>query len=186
MACGCNNICGGNYCPANTACYGDEPTCSNSYNFSALPNNAVVVGVEIEAQHLADLEDAINSERADVTRRYNLLPPCLPDTAIAACTNNNFWGSPYPFSDSRSAGDVIDAAHFDNVRLANNEVVNDSGYGTLSSVNPAPGDTILASQITQLQSDINGTRNACICNSFASCSPHCCNIYCPSDDPVYP
>jgi len=187
MPCGCNSICGGNFCPANTPCYGDEPTCSNSYNFIALPNNPVGVGVLIEAQHLNDLETAINSERTDVSRRYNATPTCLPDAAAAACTNNASIAYDFPsLSGARGIGDLIKALHITNAVAANNELVTNSGYGTSSGLSVSTGQLITAAQITALQAAINGTRNACICNSFASCSPHCCNIFCPSDDPMYP
>jgi hypothetical protein len=188
MPCGCNNLCPAENCPANFACYGDEPACSNSYNFTALPNNPVGVGIIIEAQHLEDLEDAINGERTDGSRRYNATPAfCIPDTATPACTNNSFVAYNFTsFSGNRAIGDLIKAIHINNVVAANNEVVTNSGYGQSSSVSVSIGTIITAAQVTQLQSDINTTRNACICNSFASCSPHCCNIYCPSDDAGYP
>lgn len=186
MPCGCNGICDSNNCPANTPCYGDEPACANSYNFTALPTNPVGVGIIIEAQHLADLENAINNERTDASRRYNATPTCDPDTAVSACTSND-WPA-YDFatlSGSRGVGDLIEALHINNVVAANNEVVTDSTYGVSSSVSINIGDIIQAADVTQLQSDINGTRNACICNSFASCNPHCCNLNCGSDDPSY-
>lgn len=187
MPCGCNSICDSNNCPANTPCYGDEPTCSNSFNFTALPSNPVATGIIIEAQHLDDLEDAINNERTDGSRRYNASPPCLPDSAVAACTNNAFVAYDFTtLSGARGVGDLIRAIHINNVVSANNFVPSQSGYGVVSSVSEGVGSLIDAPDVLQLQSDINGTRNACICNSFASCSPHCCNINCPMDDPLYP
>ncbi len=187
MPCGCNGICGGNYCPGNAPCYGNEAVCSNSFNFTANPVNPVSAGVDVEAQHLADLETAINNERIDASRRYNANPTCLPDSAVAACAVND-WAA-YNFaanSGVRATGDLIKALHINNVVSANDQVESDSGFGVNSAVSVSVGGTIQASELTQLQTDINGTRNACICNSHVSCNPHCCNIYCPADDPGYP
>lgn len=181
MPCGCNNICPDN-CAANTSvCTGNEPACSNSYSFTTIN-----VGDIITAAHLTELETAINNERTDATRRYNASAPSPCDAHSSVACSNNDW-SAYSFSGSRSTGDLIRASHFTAVKSANNEVVSDSGFGTAVSISFNIGDIIEAADIQDLQTKINATRNACICDSHCSCDPlDCgCDGECPADDPYY-
>lgn len=182
MPCGCNSICD-NDCGSNQLCTGHVNACVNSYSFTSIGIGDIVL-----ASHLAELEAAIDAERVDGTRRFNASEPAYCNTHTPgdlACTNNDF--SAYGFSGSRGIGDIIYATHFDNVKDANNEVTNDSGYGgTVSNVFAANG-IIYASYITDLQTKINQTRNVCICDSHCNCDPSdCgCNGECPSDDYYY-
>lgn len=186
MPCTCNAICD-NDCSVNQLTTGYVPACANSYVFTSI--NA---GDIVRASHLAELEAAIDAERTDASRRFNSSDPAYCSTHTpgdVACSTND-WPV-YGFSGSRSAGDVINASHFNAVKLANNEVVSDSGYGTSVSNNFNAGDIIYASYVTDLQTKINQTRNVCICDSHCNCDPSdCgCNGECPSDDyyaPYYP
>jgi hypothetical protein len=180
MPCTCNSICD-NDCSVNQLCTGHEPACSNSYSFTS-----VGVGDIILASHLTELETAINAERSDTSRRYNATDPdhCAAHT-IVACPNNFFgnWG----FTGDRGIDDIIRGSHWDNVKQANNQVVTDSGYGTAITNIYVAEAIIYASYITDIQTKINLTRNACICDSHCNCDPSdCgCNGECPSDD-YYP
>jgi hypothetical protein len=186
MPCTCNSICDAD-CGSNQITTGREAACVNSYSFTS-----VAIGTVVLASHLAELEAAINAERANTSRRYNASEPanCYTHTpGNVACSNNAF--SPYSFSGSRAIGDPVLALHFTNVKAANNEVVTNSGYGTSVSNNFVAGNVIFASYLTDLQTKINQTRNACICDSHCNCDPtDCgCNGECPSDDyyaPYYP
>ena len=171
MACGCNGICSALNCPTNVACYGHQPVCSgNTYNFSNNPNNPVSAGVLIEAQHVADLEVAINNEKVHATRRGP------SDACGTNCSDS------YTFTGNRSVGDDIEAVHFDNVRDANDI----TSYATVFPDGIFNiGDIITAAKVVSLQNTINSTRQNCICNSHLSCNPHCCNLNCPFDDPGY-
>jgi hypothetical protein len=144
----------------------------------------VSVGTVITAAQLLELETAIDNERTDATRRYNATAPsCSGDCGsftTVACSTNSF--SVYPWSGSRSAGDLINATHFDNVKSANNEVTSTSGWGGTVTATFSVGDLIEAADITELQTIINATRNACICDGHCSCDPsNCgCDAECPS------
>jgi len=185
MPCTCNAICD-NDCSSNQLTTGRVAACSNSYSFTSINVSDVVL-----ASHLAQLEAAIDAERVDGTRRYNASEPayCFTHTpGDLGCTNNDF--SAYGFSGSRGVGDEIDADHFDNVKDANNEVTNNSGYGGLVTANfvaqsvDLVNSVIEAVDVTELQTKINQTRNVCICDSHCNCDPSdCgCNGECPSDD----
>jgi len=180
MPCTCNAICD-NDCGSNQLRTGRVGDCeTNDFSFTGVFTDTVIL-----AAHLAQLESAINNERTNGSRRFNSSDPayCFTHTpGDVACTNND-W-SAYSFSGSRSIGDVVRAAHYDNVIAANNEVVNDSGYGGLISFNPAVGGVIIAANIDDIQTKINQTRTVCICDSHCNCNPSdCgCNGECPSDD----
>lgn len=181
MACGCDGICPNN-CNVNSDLADDlfNQCGGNTYSFTTIN-----VGDIIRASHLAELETAINNERTDATRRFNdsAPSPCAVFTGVF-CSNND-W-SAYPFSGSRSIGDIIDADHFTNVKNANNEVVSDSGYGDSVSISFSVGDIIEAADINDLQNKINGTRTACIADGQCNCDQNCgCDGECPSDDPYY-
>jgi hypothetical protein len=181
MACGCNEICGSNHCPANVACYGYQPPCpENLFDFSTNPINSVDSGILIEAIHINDLENAINNERVHPTRRGASGIVCPPNTASQACAAN--CSDSYTFTGSRGIGDEIGAGHFNNVVSANDG----ASFATIftdGSFNI--GDLITALKVYNLQNTINQTRHNCICDSHASCNPDCCNIYCPGDDTTY-
>jgi hypothetical protein len=184
MPCTCNAICT-NDCASNTLCTGHVPACSNSFSFTSIG-----IGTIILASHLRELESAIDNERNDSGRRFNASEPSLCSLHTPgdlACTNNDF--SSYGFSGGE-AGEIIRAQDYDDVKDANNEVTNDSGYGVLvtgSFVDQASNpitSVIYAVAIADLQTKINQTRNVCICDSHCNCDPSdCgCNGECPSDD----
>lgn len=183
MACICNGICAASNCPTNIACFGHQPVCpGNLYNFDINPVNPVStsVAVLIEAQHVADLEESINNERVHVTRRGAVSVSCPPNTASQACSTN--CSDLYSFTGDRSIGDDIIAEHYDNPRDANDN----TSFATSYSDTPFyEGDVISAEKVVTLQTTINQTRNNCICDSHVSCNPDCCNLNCPSDDPLY-
>ena len=180
MPCTCNAICDNDCAANNNVCTGNEPVCANDYSFTVIAAGTVILD-----NHINELETAINNERTDATRRYNASDPspCASHTSVACSTND--WAA-YAV-DSPNAADLIEAANFDKVIAANNEVVTDSGFGTSIALNPNPGDLITAADIQTIQSAINGTRDACICDSHCSCDPaDCgCNGECPSDDYYY-
>lgn len=185
MACGCNSICNAD-CSSNQLCTGHVPSCSNSFTFTSI--NA---GDIVRESHLTELQIAIQEERVDSGRRFISSPPavCTSNTGVA-CSNNEFsW---YSFS-SFTVNSVIKADHFNEIKDANNEVESDSGFGgsvvanfIAQSVDPNLS-IIYASDITELQTKINITRNVCICDSHCNCNPSdCgCNGECPSDDAYY-
>jgi len=165
MPCTCNAICD-NDCAANSSvCTGHEPACVNDYSFTA-----IVATNLITLAHVQQLETAINAERNDATRRYIAATPspCASHTTVA-CPANDF--SSYVFS---SAAGIIRASHADDVIAANNEVTSDSGYGGTIVINPNIGDIITAAILNELQTKINQTRDACICDSHCSCDPADC------------
>jgi hypothetical protein len=186
--CTCNAICD-NDCGANQICTGNAPACLNSYTFTSIS-----VGTIVRASHLRELETAINQERGDSGRRYYAADPTYCLTHIdgdVACPNNTFGQWSFFGGD---VGDVIEAADFNNIALANNEVVYGSGYGTLITKfytrqqdDPTDASVIFSGGINDLQTKINETRNACICDSHCNCDPSdCgCNGECPSDDYYY-
>lgn len=186
--CTCNAICD-NDCGANQICTGHAPVCSNSYVFTTIS-----VGTIVRASHLRELETAINQERGDSGRRYYAADPTYCLTHIdgdVACPNNTFGQWSFFGGD---VGDVIEAADFNNIAFANNEVVYGSGYGTLITKfytrqqdNPTEASVVFSGGINDLQTKINETRNACICDSHCNCDPSdCgCNGECPSDDYYY-
>jgi hypothetical protein len=181
MACICNGICDSNNCPTNVACYGNQPACpGNLYDFTANPVDSVVIGVLIEAQHIADLEVSINNERVHATRRGPVVVICPPDTASQACAAN--CSDSYTFTGSRGVGDDIIAGHFDGARDANDLTSFATIFpdGTFNI-----GDIVTAVKVLSLQTTINQTRDNCICDSHVSCNPDCCNLNCPGDDPGY-
>lgn len=188
MPCTCHSICD-NDCGANQICTGHVPVCSNDFTFVNIN-----VGDVVLASHLASLESAINQERVDSGRRFNASEPAYCTTHIfgdLACSNNAF--SSYAFSGDRSIEDGIKAVHYDNVKSANNEVVSNSGYGTLVATNflaqsvDAVNSVILKTHIDDLQDSINSTRNACICDTHCNCdATDCgCDGECPNDDYYY-
>jgi hypothetical protein len=185
MACGCNGICD-NDCAVNRLCTGYEPACSNTYSFTS-----IAAGQLITAAVLAQLEAAINAERANVSRRYNSADPpvwvCNSHTpGNVACSNNSF--GPYSFTGARGVGDIIYAQHYTNVKNANNLVTSLSGSGATITQNFVVGAIINATDIQALQTGINQTRNICICNAHCNCNPADCgcnNADCGSDDPGY-
>lgn len=186
--CTCNAICD-NDCGSNQICTGHAPVCANSYTF-----DTISIGTIVLASHLRDLETAINDERGSTFRRYYAADPtyCLTHTpGDVACSNNTF--GQWSFQGG-VAGEVVEAADFNEVVNANNEVVDQSGYGTRINKtfanqedDPTEASVIYASAITLLQDSINATRNACICDSHCNCDPSdCgCNGECPSDDYYY-
>ena len=160
-------------CPADCACNGNTcgghaPVCSNSYSFTSIS-----VGAIVTAAHLAELETAINQERQNASRRCGGTSP--------ACGSN--CPGAYSFTGSRSIGDTILAAFYNNVADANNTC------GEYHSTVPTPvasiGDIIEAVHVSTLQSYINQTRNLCICNTFITCSNCGCNGECPGDGAPY-
>jgi hypothetical protein len=187
MPCTCNAICD-NDCGANQICTGHVPACSNQFSFTWTPVADVTV---IFASHLAELESAIDAERINSGRRFNAAEPAYCSTHIfgdLACTNNDF--SAFGFSGNRGIGDGQLAQHWDNVKDANNEVSNDSGYGGVvvadfiaQSVDSIDS-VIKALDVLELQTKINQTRNACICDTHCNChATDCgCNGECPNDD----
>lgn len=190
MPCTCNAICD-NDCASNQLCTGHEPACSNTFAFTWTPVADVTV---VLASHLANLEAAIDAERIDSGRRYNASNPAFCTTHTpgnVACSNNDF--SAFGFSGSRGIGDGQLAQHWDNVKDANNEVANNSGYGGVITANfiaqsaDLVDSVIKAVDVLELQTKINQSRNACICDSHCNCDPSdCgCNGECPSDDYYY-
>lgn len=187
MPCTCNAICD-NDCGSNQLRTGRVAACgSNDFSFTSISQGDIIL-----ATHLEELEDAINEERVDGTRRFNASEPayCFTHTPGDIACNTNIFGS-YPFSGDRAIGDVVRAGHFDAVIEANNTMVSQSGYGQTIVADPDVGDVIFASDLTNLQTRINQTRDVCICDSHCNCNPSdCgCNGECPSDDyyvPYYP
>ncbi len=188
MPCTCNAICD-NDCGSNQICTGNVPVCSNDFTFSAIS-----VGSLVRASDLQALQTAINNERNDSGRRFNAAEPAYCSTHTPgnlACTNNDF--SSFSFSPGVVVDGEVEALHYDEIKDANNEVTNDSGYGGLittnfvaQSVDPV-NSVIRAADVTDLQTKINQTRNVCICDSHCNCDPSdCgCNGECPSDDYYY-
>jgi hypothetical protein len=180
MPCTCNAICD-NDCAVNQLCTGNESACSNSYSFTSIS-----IGTIIRASHINELQDAINAERTDTSRRYNASDPAHCNThTIVACTNN-FFGN-WNFLGDRVVGETILGSNFDNVKQAINQVYTNSGYGALVTNTYVAGNVIYASQIIDLQDKINTTRNVCICDSHCNCNPGDCGCdgECPSDDYYY-
>jgi hypothetical protein len=180
MPCTCNAICD-NDCTVNQLCTGNESACSNSYSFTSIS-----IGTIIRASHINELQDAINAERTDTSRRYNASDPAHCNThTIVACTNN-FFGN-WNFLGDRVVGETILGSNFDNVKQAINQVYTNSGYGALVTNTYVAGNVIYASQIIDLQDKINTTRNVCICDSHCNCNPGDCGCdgECPSDDYYY-
>jgi hypothetical protein len=188
MGCTCNAICD-NDCASNQICTGHVPVCSNDFTFSS-----VAIGDLVRASHLLELQSAIDTERNDSGRRFNAAEPayCYIHTpGDLACTNNDF--SSYPWTSGVGIDSIVKAQHSDDIKQANNEVVNDSGYGVLVTKSflaqsvDSVNSVILASNVTDLQAKINATRNVCICDSHCNCDPtDCgCNGECPSDDYYY-
>jgi hypothetical protein len=178
--CTCNAICN-NDCASNQLCTGNVPACVNSFTFTSISTGDIV-----RASHVLELQTAIDSERGDGGRRFNASDPahCTAHTGVA-CSTNEFGG--YSWTAGVGVGNIIDAQHFDDVKDANNEVVFQSTYGTAVTNNFVSGAIIYASYITDLQTKINQTRNACICDTHCNCNPgDCgCNGECPSDDYYY-
>jgi len=175
----CTNDCG-----SNQICTGNAPVCSNEYTFTS-----IVALDYIRASHLEELQIAIDDERVNGIRRFNSGEPDYCDTHTPgdiACSNNDFSG--YLWTSGVVSGGTILRNHFNDIKEANNEVVNDSGFGSLvttsflaQSGSPS-GSIIYATDITDLQTKINATRIACICDSHCNCDPSdCgCNGECPS------
>lgn len=155
-------------CPANSACSGHVPVCSNTYTF-----NTLVAGSVIRATDITQLETAINQERTNAGRRY----------ASVVCPANAF--ASYPFSTKTANVTTIQAAHVNLVTSINNQFKNIGGYGSTSTLTVLAGGVIYASDMTYLQGKVNESRNVCICDSACSCNIDCgCNGEC-SDDGYY-
>ncbi len=191
MPCTCNAICD-NDCGSNQLCTGHAPACANTFFFTG-----VGAGIVILADHLRELETAINTERVDAGRRFVAVDPahCTTHTGgDVACNINDF--SAKAFSGG-GVGDEILASHWDDVKEANNEVVVLSTYGGIvtadfidqaSDVSSGKQDSVIRGlDVENLQTQINVTRNSCICDSHCNCDPSdCgCNGECPSDDYYY-
>jgi hypothetical protein len=182
-SCTCNAICD-NDCGANQICTGHVPVCSNDFSFYWTPVAGTTI---ILADHLRQLEEAIQTERLDTGRRYTASEPAYCSTHTPgnlACTNNAFAG--YPFGGG-VVEDPILASHWDDVKDANNEVVSNSGWGYAITANFIADGIIYAVDVLELQTRINLTRDVCICDSHCNCDPSdCgCNAECPSDDYSY-
>ncbi len=192
MGCTCNAICD-NDCGANQICTGHVPACSNTYAFGGIS-----IGNLVRASDLLALQTAINNERTDSGRRFDALEPayCYTHTpGDKACTSNDF--SAYPFTSGVAIDGDVDVDHFNDLKDANNTVKSFSGYGgtVLATFLAQSADVsvdkvlsiIKAVDVTELQTKINQTRNACICDSHCNCDPSdCgCNGECPSDDYYY-
>jgi hypothetical protein len=180
MACTCNAICD-NDCGANQICTGHVPACSNTFTFTGIS-----IGSLVRASDLLALQTAINNERADTGRRFNASEPayCYTHTpGDRACTNNSF--SPTSWIGGVSIGQPVLSSHYNDLKNSNNQVVSNSGYGGV--VIATFTGVIRAVDVTELQTKINQTRNACICDSHCNCDPSdCgCNGECPSDDYYY-
>lgn len=184
--CTCDSVCD-NDCSSNQLCTGNESACTNEFTFTNTPS----IGDLIRSIDLTELQTAINNERIDATRRYTASDPtyCTTHTpGDVACTSNDF--SSYTFTAGVSAGEIILVDHYDDIKDANNEVVNDSGYGSLVTTNfvkqsdDPVNSVIYAADIVDLQTKINETRNSCICDSHCNCDPSdCgCDAECPSHD----
>ena len=181
--CTCNAICD-NDCGSNQICTGHVPACSNDFTFYWTP---VAGSTIILADHLRQLEQAIQTERLDTGRRYTSGEPAYCTTHTPgdlACTNNAFAG--FAFGGG-VAEDPILASHWDDIKDANNEVVTNSGYGSAITANFIADGIIYAVDVLELQTRINVTRSVCICDSHCNCDPtDCgCNGECPSDDYTY-
>ena len=192
MPCTCNAICD-NDCGSNQICTGHVPVCSNDFTFTS-----VVIGTIVRAQHLLELQTAIDLERNDTGRRFNANEPayCFTHTpGDRACLVNDF-GS-WPWTPGVEVDGEIDEQHFNDAKNANNDMVFKSGFGTEITTAFIPQDfdsspgkvnsIIKAADMQDLQTKINETRNACICDSHCNCDPSdCgCNGECPSDDYYY-
>ena len=190
--CTCNAICD-NDCGSNQICTGHVPVCSNDFTFTG-----IAIGTIVRASHLLELQTAINLERADSGRRFNANEPAYCFTHSLnnlACLSNQF--DSWPWIGGVGVGEAVDDRHYIDVKEANNEVVNESGYGTLVTTNFISQNDdvsvgkvlsiIKAADVTDLQNKINATRNACICDSHCNCDPSdCgCNGECPNDDYYY-
>lgn len=190
MPCTCHSICPADF--SVNLCSGNVAACVNDFSFTSVIINAIIL-----ASHLAELESAIDAERVNAARRFNTSDPASFDCSAhtpgdVACSTNDF--SAFGFSGDRSADDSIDVDHWDNIKDANNEVVTDSTYGVevttnflAQSVDPV-NSVILASDVTDLQTKINQTRNVCICDSHCNCDGvNCgCDGECPADDYYVP
>ena len=184
--CTCNAICD-NDCGSNQICTGHSGVCSNNFTFTS-----IAAGTIILAQHVRELETAINLERADTNRRFNATAPayCSADTGVTACQTNAFSQTTFT---GGGAGDVVQADDFEDVKESNNEIVYQSTFGSLNltsfidQISDPINSVIEAADIVGLQNSINATRNACICDSHCNCDPSdCgCNGECPSDDYYY-
>jgi len=188
MPCICNSICD-NDCSVNQLCTGHAPACSNTFSFVA-----IAIGNLVYASQVTALQDAINQERANTGRRFNAGddPYCSTHTpGDLACTNNAF--SPTVFTGGIAINSTVLVEHYDEIKDSNNEVTADSGSGSTVTANfiaqsiSAVNSVILAVDVTELQTRINQTRNACICDSHCNCDPaDCgCDAECPSDDYYY-
>jgi hypothetical protein len=175
----CDNDCG-----TNQLCTGHVPVCSNDFTFESV----ITTGTIVRAFHIEELQTAIDLERTDAGRRFNASDPAYCDTHTpgdVACSSNEFSG--YSWDSGVVSGGIVLAQHFDDLKEANNEVVTDSGYGTAISTTFAADGIIYAADITDLQTKINATRNACICDSHCNCDPSDCGCdgECTSDSYYY-
>jgi hypothetical protein len=187
-SCTCNAICD-NDCSSNQLCTGNVSVCTNSYTLTSINAGDIVL-----ASHLTELQTAINNERTDSGRRFTASDPtyCTTHTpGDVACSSNDFAASSW--TAGVGSGQPIDVDHFNDLKNSINEMVNDSGYGSLVTATfqaqsvCAADSVILAADITELQTRINQSRNVCICDSHCNCDPtDCgCNGECPSDDYYY-
>ena len=188
MPCTCNAICD-NDCGSNQLCTGHVGSCSNAFTFENIQVDDLIL-----ASHLSSLETAINAERTNTGRRFSAGDPAYCSTHTpgnVACSVNAF-GS-WSFGGTRSIGDPVLSDHWDDIKNANNNVVNNSGFGrsvVTDFVKQSVDDVASIIQkihVDDLQDSINETRNACICDSHCNCDPSdCgCNGECPSDDYYY-
>lgn len=185
MGCTCNAICDAD-CGSNELTSGRVEECSsNEFPFSWTPIAGTTI---ILAQHLRDLESAINNERVNTNRRFTSPDPADCTSHIpgdVACNINTF--AAWVFSGGLQ-NDIIDKHHWEDVKDANNDVSGKSGWGGQittdfkSQVFDPVNSVILASDIIDLQTKINQTRTVCICDTHCNCHPtDCgCNGECPS------
>lgn len=166
MPCACNNICTSGHCPLNSDCNGHvDPCLSNQYPFTSVDDTFL-----IRASHIQELQDAIDTERADGTRRFT----------STACPGN--CGDAWTWTYEPATGDWIVIEHPEEIRDANNDL----DFSETITLPMVFYDIVDAVDITYLQNQINQTRENCICDSHCSCHFNCCDINCGTDDPFYP
>ena len=174
-------------CPSdcnNSVCVGNVAECPSNGKRSGW-DTVIAIGTIIDADHLAELELAINNERTNVNRTSR----CA--TTLNACGSNCPGAYDFSPGGARGSGDIIDADHFSNVAAAiNSTPYNQDGAteGPSNVVTPIPfvnaGETITAQHVLDLRAAINTVEFNCICDLYTEivCT---CHVLCNTDGDPY-
>jgi hypothetical protein len=175
---GCTGECPSD-CECNADCVGNVGPCPNNGKSGTGWDTVIAAGTIITADHLAELETAINDERTNVNRTSR----CLG--TLNACGSNCPGAFNFAAGGSRGSGDIIDADHFSNVAAAINSTPYNKTGATEGpepdAITPTPyvnqGETITAQHVLDLRSAIETVEQNCICNAYlevvCTCHPLC-------------